>query len=69
MKSSVKSMLDSSQPSQHQPFADSGGSPYARPGYSDPIKTWVDLMEIVEILCPTLAKPTGIGRDSIFALK
>ena len=52
MKSFVKSMADPAQPIPPRPFAGSGGSAYTRPGNSDPVEAWMDLMEIVEILCP-----------------
>lgn len=38
------------------PLAASAGVPY-RPSYSSPIAEWIDLMEMIEALCPQWPEP------------
>jgi hypothetical protein len=35
-----------------QPMANAGGVPYAPETRRDPFETWMELMEVVEMLCP-----------------
>ena len=42
----------------------SGGVPYAQQTQRDPITAWIELMEVVEILCPRRPeRPLVIGKD------
>lgn len=52
MKYLHKSMVESPSGVQDAPFAASGGAAYVRSETQDPIAAWMDLMEVVEILCP-----------------
>ena len=52
MKFSGKSAAD--QPSKAPPvvLAAAGGQPYVRRPTPSPMQSWMDLMELVEMLCP-----------------
>ncbi|HEV2606428.1 MAG TPA: hypothetical protein VGT79_00455 [Xanthomonadaceae bacterium] len=42
----------------------SGGVPYLPQTQRDPIAAWIELMEVVEILCPRRPeRPLVIGKD------
>lgn len=46
------------------PLAAAGGVPYAPQTQRDPITAWIELMEVVEILCPRRPeRPLVIGKD------
>jgi hypothetical protein len=34
------------------PFVAEGGVPYRMPDASDPVDAWIQLMEVIEALCP-----------------
>ena len=49
---------------EHAPLAASAGVPYAPPMLPAPIDAWIDLMEVVEALCPRWPeRALSIGRD------
>lgn len=41
-----------SKPSTDVPLVSEGGLPYKSTVSNDPIQDWIDLMELVEALCP-----------------
>ncbi len=46
----------------HAPLAVAGGVPYAPQTQRDPITAWIELMEVVEMLCPCWPeRPLVIG--------
>lgn len=46
------------------PLAAAGGLPYVPRSGRDPIEAWIDLMEVVEALCPRWPdREISIGRD------
>lgn len=48
----------------HAPLAAAGGMPYAPQTQRDPITAWIELMEVVEMLCPRWPeRPLVIGTD------
>ena len=47
-----------------QPLANAGGVSYAPATARDPIAAWMELMEVVEMLCPRWPeRPLVIGTD------
>lgn len=47
-----------------QPLANAGGVRYAPQKQRDPITAWIELMEVVEMLCPHWPeRPLVIGKD------
>ncbi len=51
-------------PPDPAPLAGSAGVPYAPPPSLAPVDAWIDLMEVVEALCPRWPeRPLSIGRD------
>jgi hypothetical protein len=46
------------------PLAASGGVPFAPKLQRDPITAWIELMEVVEMLCPRWPeRPLVVGKD------
>lgn len=63
MKYLPKSMAEPAPRVQDAPFAATGGAPYAPPQARDPIAAWMELMEVVESLCPRWpARPLSTGH-------
>lgn len=63
MKYSPKSMAESPSGVQDAPFAAAGGTAYARPSGGEPIVSWMELMDVVEILCPRWPdRPVSRGK-------
>lgn len=48
----------------HQPLANAGGVAYAPEMQRDPITAWMELMEVVEMLCPRWPdRALVVGKD------